>query len=432
MNELAATVDLWLPGVIVMSILIMASGFFSGSETTLFYLSREELRRLQFGGSSARLAAQLMRNPDRLLTVVLFWNLVINLTYFSVSIITAKGLVDANANTAAGVLSVGALLVMILLGEVAPKSIAVILRRTIAVWASWPLAVASRILDPILPILGATTRGLRRAIWPHLKPEPYLEVDDIEKAIETSELENDLVQLEQKILGRILHLSEMTAEELMRPRGSYDVFLPPLSKQQLLSQCESSAYLFLGQEDRDTVTNAISLAEISSLPVENFESIAEVVTYVPWCTTVAETLSRLRGNLVSVAVVVNEYGESIGVITEDDILDTLLDPQSSRARRLLDREPIHQLPNGKIIAEGVTTLRYLSQWFDVDYEPGEDGLSTIVGLMHEDLERFPEIGDESIWEKYRFRVVQGGGPRGSIQVEVEELDKEQHTPHLKK
>lgn len=418
MNEVIETFSIWGWGALIMGVLILASGFFSGSETALFYLSREEVKRLQAGGTGARLAAVLMRNPDRLLTVVLFWNLLINLTYFAVSLITAKQLVDAGAPTTAGVLSVASLVLMILIGEVIPKSVAVILRRTIAVWASWPLSVAVRILQPILPLLGATTRGLQRAMWPDLKPEPYLELDDIEKAIESSELGNELIQLEQKILGRILYLSEMTAEELMRPRGSYEVLMPPLSAAQFVVHRDSVPYLFVGDEDRDTVTSAIPLAEVSSLPSRNLESLCEPVVYVPWCATVAETLARLRSRFTSVAAVVNEYGETIGVITESDVLDTLLDPESSRARRLLDREPILEQEDGKVIADGVTTLRYLSQWLEVDYEPDEDGLLTIVALMHDDLERFPEVGDESIWEGYRFRVIQSGEPGEPIQVEV--------------
>lgn len=428
MSELLQTAEIWAPGAMMMGVLILASGFFSGSETALFYLSREELRRLQVGGPGARLAAQLMKNPDRLLSVVLFWNLLINLSYFAVSLVTAKRLVDANATATAGGLSLVSLLAMILFGEVAPKSGAVILRRTIAVWASWPLAIAARILDPILPLLNATTQGLRRAMWPELKPEPYLDLDDIEKAIEVSELDSELVQLEQKILGRILHLSEMTAEEIMRPRGTYQVFVPPLSRKHFHSQIGVSAYLFLGEQDAETVSRVIPLAEISSLPVRNLEAAAEMVVYVPWCATVAETLARLRANFLSVAAVLNEYGETIGVITEDDILDNLLDPESSRARRLLDREPVQFLDDGTMLAEGLTTLRYLAQRLKIDFEATDDGLFTIAAIMHEDLERFPEIGDESLWNGYRFRVVRGGGPGEPIQVEVRSLNAREDFP----
>lgn len=417
MNELLETLPIWIYGAGLMSLMIMGSGFFSGSETALFYLSREEVRRLQAGGAGARLAASLMRDPDRLLTVVLFWNLLINLSYFAVSLVTAKRLVDAGAPTSAGLLSFFSLVAMILFGEVAPKSFAVIFRRQIAVLASWPLAIAARILDPVLPLLGTTTRGLQRAMWPGLKAEPYLELDDIEKAIDSSGLENELILLEQKILGRILHLSEMAAEELMRPRGSYEVYLSPVTTENIQAEYGNS-YLFLGDDDTDVVTKAIPLSEISYLPENQIETLAEPVTYVPWCATVAETLASLRSNILNVAAVVNEYGETIGVITESDILDTLFNPESSRGRRLLDRDPVRELPDGRIVADGLTTLRYLAQFLDVDYEPDEEGLHTIVALMHDVLERFPSVGDRTTWENYIFQVIQSGEPGDPIQVEL--------------
>lgn len=405
-----------------MMLLILASGFFSGSETALFYLSREEIRQLEGGKSGARLAARLLRNPDRLLTVVLFWNLVINLTYFATSLVTTKKLIEAGAPSIAGALTIGSLILMILGGEVGPKSVAVIFRRSIAVWASWPLTVAASLVDPVLPILRASTQGLTRAMYPDFKPEPYIEVDDLERAIESTELATELIQLEQRILGRVLHLSEMMVEELMRPRGTYHVVSPPLTHRHFRLWERTSPYLFVCGDDCENVTSVVPLYELSTLPEENLDSLIEPVAYVPWCTTVAETLSVLRSRRLHVAAVVNEYGETIGVVTEDDIIDTLLNPESSRARRLLNHDPIHKLPDGRVVAEGLTTLRYLAQWLETEFEPDEDGLLTIVGWMHDDLERFPEVGDTSIWGRHRFEVIRAGNPGDPIQVEIVAVD----------
>lgn len=420
MNEIMDTVAIWLPGIVTMGVLVAASGFFSGSETALFYLSREDLRRMQTGNSGERLAAQLMRNPDRLLTVVLFWNLVINLTYFMVSLIVAKKLMEANHSSMAGVITFGGLGGMILCGEVAPKSLAVIFRKQVAVLASWPLAIAARALDPALPFLGTTTRALRRAIWPNLKLEPYLEFDDIERAVESSELGEEIVQLEQQILGRILDLSEMHAEEIMRPRGTYKVWQPPISLEDLRNVEDPADVVLIADEDGDTIVKAIFLEELSHLPERNLESIADEVVFVPWCGSVAATLTQLRRKFVSVASVVNEYGETVGIITEGDILDTLLNPDSSRTQRLLDRDPIVKIRSGYLV-DGLTTLRYLGERLGFDYDPGDEGLLTVTSLLHEELQRFPTINDQCTWQGYRFTVKTAGGPGEAIKVEVTEI-----------
>ncbi|WP_437204775.1 CNNM domain-containing protein [Planctomicrobium sp. SH664] len=421
MSEFLATASIWLPGVLAMLALVGASGFFSASETALFYLSREELRRMQSGHASERLAASLMRDPDRLLTVVLFWNLIVNLTYFAVNLVTAKHLIAAQQSTAAVVIGLVGVAGLILLGEVGPKSLAVLYPRPIAVVASVPLVIASRLLDPVLPLFRGITTALRRAMAPNLVPEPYLQIEDIERAIETSELGGEMVRLEQLLLSRLLELSDMTARELMRPRGTYPVWQSPVHLEHLRQRGLIPELLLICGADRDTIEKALPLYELSQLPQRNLEAIADNVIYVPWCETVASTLATLRRELVSVACVVNEYGETIGILTEEDILDTVLNPTSNRAQRLLEREPVVFAPDGRIIAHGLASLRNLASRLDLDYEVKEDSPVTITALLHDELARFPQVGDTCEWQGYRVRVTHAGEPGDPLEVELTRL-----------
>jgi len=421
MNGLLAAAEDWFPGALGMFLLIVFSAIFSASETALFYLSRDELRRMQTGRPAERVAAGLMRDPDRLLSVVLFLNLVVNLLYFAVSLIAARRLVLAGHSSAAATLSLAGFVALILFGEVAPKSLAVNLRRPISIFSGPPLALAARILDPILPLFAGTTRALQRVLRPQLKQEPYLNVEDIERAVETSQLGVEIARTEQEILGRILEISDMTAEEVMRPRGTYHVWQAPVHLQDLKSRGSIPEVMLIAGEDRDNVTRALMLYDLNSLPEQHLENVAERVIYVPWCATIAETLSRLRSGMVSVASVVSEYGETVGIITEDDILDTLLNPQSSRGKRLLEREPITHDANGLMIVDGLTTLRYLAHVLEVDYDVEDDSPVTIVALLYDELERFPRAGDECLWEGYRLRVVRADEPGDPVQVSLEKV-----------
>lgn len=423
MSPLFASAGDWLPGAVVMAILIALSAFFSAAETAMFYLSRDELRRMQAGRPAERLVAALMRDPERLLSVLLFWNLVVNLLYFAVSLVAAKRLVVAGHSSAAATLSLIGFVALILFGEVAPKALAVNLRRPISILSSRLIALAARVLDPILPLFAGSTRALQRVLWPHLKQEPYLDVEDIERAVETSRPGNEIAQVEQAILSRILELSDMTAEEVMRPRGTYHVWQAPVHLSDLKSRGSIPEVMLIAGEDRDNVTRALMLYDLNSLPEQNLEAVAEKVIYVPWCATMSETLTRLRSAMVSVASVVSEYGETVGIITEDDLLDTLLNPESSRGKRLLEREPITHDADGRMIADGLTTLRYLANCLAIDYEVQDDSPVTIVALLHDELERFPRPGDECVWEGYRLRVVQAGEPGDPIQVSLEKLDR---------
>lgn len=416
MDDLLPAATLWLPGVVAMLCLMVASGFFSASETALFYLSQDELRSFRIGRSRERVAAALLSNPDRLLTAILFWNLVINLTYFATSVVVAQRLAGAGERAAAGVFSVVGLVGIIIFGEVLPKSIAVVFRRRLAPLVSWPIAAAVRLIDPILGPVATVTRVSRRAFWPHIGREPYLHADDLERAVELSELSPDVVRQERQILHNILDLSEIRVEEVMRPRGTYVALTPPVHLSDLKGELPAGNYLILQTNDEE-IQGVVPLADFSSLPDEHLEQAAEEVLYVPWCANVAETLQMLRSRFLSVAAVVNEYGDVIGIVGYEDIVDTALLPEPSRARRLLQREPVLEAGTGRYEIEGITTLRYLCRRLGLEYEPAADGQVTVAGLLFNALEHLPAVGDECEWRGYRFRVTEAG-QRGPSRVLV--------------
>lgn len=402
-----------LPGLLALACLAGASGFFSGSETALFYLSRDELRSLQVGRPRERVVAELLRDPDRLLTAVLFWNLMVNVTYFAVSVVVARHVAEWQGTAAGGMVSAATLVGIIVFGEVLPKSVAVVFHRRIAVAVGWPLSLAVRALDPLLPLLGLITRVLRRTIWPHIRPEPYLHADDLERAVETSNLSAETIRREQQVLHRILELSDITAEEVMRPRGTYTIHPPldPFPLNRLDASAAANDYLLLqdptvSKSDPDAIGSAVPLAALWELQEHGLTDQAEPVVQVPWCASLADLLQSLRNRLCDVAVVLNEYGETIGVVTYEDVMETVLLPLPSRAKRILRREPMLQVAEGRYHVDGLTTLRYLSQRLGIDYEPTADSLLTVAGMLHENLERIPQVGDECTWNGWLFKVIE--------------------------
>lgn len=395
----------WAPGTLSMLILILLSGFFSASETALFYLTNEELRSFRAGNSRQRTVALLLSDPDRLLTAVLFWNLVINLSYFAVSIVIAQRMVANEFASAAGFFGVLSLAGMILFGEVLPKSFAVVFKKKLSELVSWPMAFAVRLLDPVIPTLRSTSRILRRTFWPHIKHEPYLDADDLDKAVEASETSEDIIRQERQILHNILDLSEIKIEEVMRPRGTYSTVTSLDSTDEIPELAESCGYLVFQNKETEEIESAISLTTMATRSGNQLITAREEVLYVPWCSTIAETLQQLRSRFYSIAVVINEYSEVIGIATQNDIMDSILSPEASRAKRLLQREPILEIAPGRYHVEGLTTLRYLCKYFQLDYEPGTDSLVTVSGMLHEELERIPQVGDECIWNDFRIRVI---------------------------
>ncbi|HID77831.1 MAG TPA: HlyC/CorC family transporter [Planctomycetaceae bacterium] len=406
---------LWLPWLIPMGVLILASAFFSSSEAALFYLNREERSRLAEGNRAQRVAAALLSDPDRLLTAVLFWNLVTNIAYFtSVSVLVLR-LEREGHGAEAGLFGLGALVVIIVFSEMLPKSFGVTQRRLWAPAVSIPLTALVRLVDPLLPVFRTANVVSRRVLWPRFQPEPYLRVIDLERALELSASDAALLEHEHRVLQNIVSLSAVRADELMRPRKQFLVFHPPVALADVQGRLPPSGCVLVAEPDSDEVAGAIPLRRLVSLPEHHLEKLADRVVYVPWCTTVAEALEAMRRGGAQVAAVVNEFGETIGILTMDDVLDTIFSWMPSRSQRLLKRSPIHQVRPGVWQVTGMTSLRRLVRYFRVPRPPSRS--VTVAGVIQESLERLPRKGDQCQWGPFHFRVVQVLA-NGQILVEV--------------
>ena len=142
-----------LPWLITLLLLVACSAFFSASEAALFYLTWKEREGLPGGSRAQRAAATLLENPDRLLSAVLFWNLVINMTYFAIAARIGIDLGNQYPDRTSFpfFFAAGSLLTIIFFSEMLPKSVAVLTAYRLTCLVSLPLSLAVRIVDPIMP-----------------------------------------------------------------------------------------------------------------------------------------------------------------------------------------------------------------------------------------------------------------------------------------
>ena len=449
MSELLDAAPLWLPGSLAMAALVAASGFFSGSETALFVLTPEQTAGLGRGTAGQRAAASLLARPDRLLTAILFWNLLINLTYFVLSVLVADRLLAGGFTAAAGAFGLAGLGGVILFGEVLPKGFAVTNPAAVAAVVGLPLSAAVRATDPFAPRLADLTVALKRTFWPELGRESLLTAEDLETAVEAGSRSEQVAGPERAVLHNILDLSEIPLEAVMRPRGSYPTVRAPVPRSVLGTELPDAGFAALVEDlsagskhatGGEEVVAVIPLADAVTLPAEHLERLADPPIFLPWCATAAAALARMRAAGATAAVVVDEYGQTAGVATADDILDTVLHEDPSRARRLLRREPVRLIaeassaenaapavddsnggaadardvngaaPRGPVWeADGLTTLRFLAQKLGLT-EPDDPDPVTVAGLLQERLGRIPPgPGPSCDWRGWRLTVLDADG-----------------------
>ena len=398
--------ELFIP-LLAMVCLLVGSGFFSSSETALFFLSSDELADFQKRGRASELrVVALLKDPDRLLTAVLFWNLVINLAYFSCGVVITERLIEMKSAGLAGAFSIVSLSTMIICGEVVPKSSAVMFRGGLSRLVSLPLAFAVRAFDPLAPTFRRVTRSMRKMFWPTIRREKFLLADDLEQAIDNSAGSEYVQNQERIVLHNILDLSEYPVEEIMRPRGTYPAFRPPVRLEALRNEKTAAEYVVILNENGEDIDGAVSLGQFTTLTSEDLSKASGRIIHVPWCSPVAHVLQRMEDAGCHVAAVINEYGDTVGIATYEDIVDTILAAEPSRARRVLKREPVEEIEDGRFHVDAITSLRYLCRRLNLEFVPEADGQVTVAGLFHELLEKIPEDGDECRWRGYRFQVIE--------------------------
>ena len=271
-----------LPWIIAMALLMAGSGFFSASEAAMFYLRPRIREKMQSGTAGEKMAFQLTERPERLLSAILFWNLVINIAYFAISSIVAIRLESNESRSASVLFAIVSLLAIIFFSEMLPKNIAVLRPRQLASAFSIPLSFAVRVVDPIMPLLRSVNLISRRLIWPGFEPESYMEVADLEKAIEHTADNADLIKQEQTVMRNIVALSSSRVDEWMRPRTQFVTFQPPVSRLDLVKHgLPDSGYLLVSEPDSLEVSHAIRLDNQYELADEEIERFAEPVQYRP-------------------------------------------------------------------------------------------------------------------------------------------------------
>jgi CBS domain containing-hemolysin-like protein len=389
-----------------MGVLILLSALFSGSEAALFSLNHRNRKSLPSAGIGGRIAAHLLKDPERLLSAVLFWNLLINMTYFAITaIVGAKLELDETAGrTVAVVFTILSLLAIIFFSEMLPKSLAVLAPRRLSVLVGPPLSLAVRLVSPVLPLVAVTNLAASRLIWPTFEPEPEIDLADIERAIELGTDDAALLQRERMALRGLVEMAETRVSELMRPRNKLWLCSDLSDRSVVTEKMPPSGYLMVTDATGEMIVKAIGVRMLRPSQLDDLESVAEPVIYVPWSALVSQVLDQLNDEDRSVAVVVNEFGELVGAVSIDHILRHVLAPRQGADANFFGTADVQQIAPDHYRVLGTASVRSLAKQLGIDVS-GE-GITTVAGFIQRHNERLPRQGDTAPMGRFTLTVIE--------------------------
>jgi putative hemolysin len=376
--------------------LLVASGFFSASETVFFGLrtdDRAAIRRR--GGIVAAATEALLRDPRRLLVTILLGNMTINTLYMTVTSVLL--LRHEGVPLAAAIFGLGTLLAVIVLGEVAPKLAGQTHRVGAAAVIGPPLTVLHRILLPIGRIVTAVViEPLQRLIG--RAPETVLDSDELEALIDLSARQGVIDRGEETLLREVVSFRTLRVRDIMTPRVSMlsaATDAPPAEVRALIAE-SGLRRLPIRAENLDAIVGILPCRSFlldgpaGDSDPEGMVALCRSPSFVPELASVEQLLARFRAEGSTLAIVVDEFGGTAGLVTIEDVAEELVG-EIGTVDEAEFVEPV-RLADARWRVGGLMPLH---EWKAV-FGPSIDDrrVSTVGGLFLARLGRLARPGDE--------------------------------------
>lgn len=393
--------------------LVFLSAFFSAAEIGFVTLNRYRLRhQVESGRRGARIAAKLLERPDRLIGVILLGSSSINALFSALTTVTVIR-VWGQKDSAIGIATVIITLVVLILTDLAPKTLAVLRPERIAYPSAFVLRPLLKLSYPVVWIINGIANGLLRLVGVRIQT-------GVTERLSTEELKTLVMEAgvlmpetHQDMLLAILELEKVTVDDVMVPRGEIEGIDLDADWDDIASKLGSSRYTRLPvyRGNLDNVVGVVHLRRVMRLMHSgnfNRESFVPLIVepfFIPQGTPLSTALLNFRASKRRSALVVNEYGDILGLATIEEILEEIVGDFTTPGMTLA--EEIQPQADGSFLVHGSVTLRDLNRRLDWDLPT--TGPKTLNGLITEYLEDLPETGTSLRLNGYQVDVVRTRG-----------------------
>ena len=402
--------SLWLYGGLLILLIVLAA-FFAGSETALMALNRYRLRHLaKSGNRGARYAERLLQRPDRLIGMILLGNIAV--TFATSSIITFVTL-ELWGQTWIAVTTGAAAIVILIFGEIAPKTLSALYPERVALPAAYIYMLLRWVFYPIVWFTTLLSNGLLRllGVSPEEAAAHSLSVEELRSVV--AEAGAMIPERHQRMLLSILDLERATVEDIMVPRNEIvgiNASEPwERIREQVINSQHTRLPVYMGSIDdlRGVVhlRNAVKLASENQLTAENVLALAREPYFIPEGTPLNQQLLNFQNQKRRIGFVVDEYGDIQGLVTLEDILEEVVgDFTSDPATRIKN---VYMEPDGSVRVTGAVTLRSLNR--SLGWKLPIAGPKTVNGLVLEHLEDIPKPGRQIAVKDYAIEITEVRG-----------------------
>lgn len=391
--------------MLILILLIGLSAFFSSAETALTTVNKIRIRNLaEAGDKSAVTLTKVLEDQGKMLSAILVGNNVVNLTASSMSTTLAMNIWSNKAvGIATGVLT----LVILVFGEISPKTISTLYSEKISLKYAKIIYLFMTVMTPVIYAVNVLSSGFLRLVHvdPNRKQEAITE-DELRTIVEVSHEEGVIESEEKKIINNVFDFGDSVAKDIMVPRIDMAMVEVGATYDELIDIFREEKYTRMPvyEETTDNVIGIINMKDVLLIDRNEEFHIRDLLReplYTYEYKNTAELMVEMRQTSNNMIIVLDEYGATAGMITLEDLLEEIVGEIRDEYDEDEEQELVEVGP-GEYVVEGSMKLDDLNDLLDLELE--SEDYDSIGGLIIGQLDRLPEEGESVVCDGIRLVV----------------------------
>ncbi len=392
--------------------LLVISAFFSGSETALTAASRARIHAEERDGNKAAgIVSKLLARRERLIGSLLLGNNMVNV---AASILMGGVMAELFGDGGWSLLIATVVMTALILifAEVLPKTYAITQPDKASLNVARPVNIIVSLFAPVVSLVQVIVNAMLRLFGVDSDASPWTAADEIRGAVDLHHQEGGVAKGSRDRIIGVLELDDLTIEEVMVHRKNIVMLDGDLPPDQVLKEVLSSGHsrLPVWMNDTDNVTGVLHAKDMlkalsrtnGDVSTLNVKRICRDAWFVPETTSVVQQLRAFQQKREHFAIVVDEYGALMGVITLEDILEEIVGDIQDEYDEELDGMIRH--PDGSVTVDGEIPIRDINR--AMDWKLPDDEAVTIAGLVIHESQTIPEEKQAFSYYGYRFEILE--------------------------
>ena len=394
-------------------VLIILSGLFSASETALTAFKSTDLEKIEnTNPRTAKLLKKWLIKPNEILTAILLGNNIVNILASSIATIVTLEIMGSKSGNAIAVATISMTVVVLIFGEITPKIVAKTYSKKISRIVIGPIYFLSIVTLPVIKLLMFITKIISKMMGVNIKDENLMITEEeIKSYINVGKAEGVIEEEEREMIHSIIEFGDTTAKEVMTPRTSIFMLDAESTIDEVWDEIIDSGYsrIPVYGEDLDEILGILYVKDLMTFAKEGttnipLKNILREAYFVPDTKSIVEILDEFRNKQVHMAIVLDEYGGTVGLTTIEDLIEEIIG-EIKDEYDLHEEDEIEQISESKYRVDARINIEDLNKELELNIPESED-YESLGGYVLDILGRVAEVEDVVELEGLKMKVLE--------------------------